>query len=527
VPMVGHWDAAGVYQFGIEDYLSSSQYARDEHQHAVVEDIAANWNVLSQDGKFHAIFATSSITEAITYYRLMKARSSELKITALFDPHISDDDDGDDPALKAEALVEIIADYNASFGQNFDLGAHANFRKDLAARLAHKKPYLRVEAEPVKRLDLLIVVNQMLTGFDSKWVNTLYLDKLLEYENVIQAFSRTNRLYGPDKPFGTIRYYRKPHSMKRNVEAAVKLYSGDRPIRLFADRLPMNIERMNASFVEISEIFSAAGISDFMKLPDDLSARAAFAKQFNHFSGVLEAAKIQGFVWEKATYKIAEEPKREITLAIAQREYLTLLQRYKELGGGGGGGGENIPYEIESHITEIDTGRIDADYMNSRFAKYLKVLESGDEQAKESTLADLQRSFASLSQEDQKIAEIFLRDIQRGDVQIDPNRTFREYLTDYKAGARAKKIATIVACLGVDSAKLIALMNTNVTEANLNEYGRFDELKATIDKGKAKAYFEPQEGRALPNFRVNIKAANLLQRFILEDGFELGESADP
>ena len=465
--------------------------------------------------KFHAIFATSNITEAITYYRLMKAQCPALNITALFDPNIGDEDGGSDPAFKTDGLVEILADYNAAYGQKFDLGTHANFKKDLAARLAHKKPYIRIEAEPSMRLDLLIVVNQMLTGFDSKWVNTLYLDKLLEYENIIQAFSRTNRLFGPDKPFGTIRYYRKPHTMTRKVAAAVKLYSGDRPIGLFADRLPINLERMNASFVEINAIFTAAGITDFMKLPDDLATRAAFAKEFNQFSAILEAAKIQGFTWEKSLYEFGEDPKTQIQLAISHHQYLTLLQRYKELGAGGGTGGESIPFDIDSHITEIDTGKIDADYMNSRFEKYLKVLQSGDQQAKEATLADLHRSFTSLSQEDQKIAEIFLHDIQRGDVQIDPHRTFRDYLAEYKAEAANKEIAAIVSCLGVDQAKLVALMNTHVTEVNLNEYGRFDDLRETVDQLKAKAYFEGLEGKSLPMFRVNIKAAKLLSDFLV------------
>lgn len=94
-------------------------------------------------------------------------------------------------------------------------------KKDIAARLAHKKPYERIANTPEKQIDLLIVVDQMLTGFDSKWINTLYMDKILYYENIIQAFSRTNRLFGPDKPFGTIRYYRKPHTMERNINAAV------------------------------------------------------------------------------------------------------------------------------------------------------------------------------------------------------------------------------------------------------------------------------------------------------------------
>ncbi len=519
VPMAGHWDASGAYQTGIEDHLTHAQYNRDEHQNAVVQDIKDYWVTLSQGGKFHAIFATSSIPEALTYYRLMKVQCPDLRITALFDPHISDEDGGVNSTLKTTGLVEIITDYNAAYGQKFDLGTHANFKKDLAARLAHKKPYLRIEAEPEKQLDLLIVVNQMLTGFDSKWVNTLYLDKLLAYENIIQAFSRTNRLFGPDKPFGTIRYYRMPHTMERNVGAAVKLYSGDKPIVLFADRLPMNLERMNASFAEITALFSAAGISDFMKLPDDMTARAAFAKHFNQFSATLEAAKIQGFTWAKAVYEFGEDPKTTVQLTISHHQYLTLVQRYKELGVGGGGSGESIPFEIDSHISEIDTGKIDADYMNSRFEKYLKVLQGGDEQAKDATLADLHRSFTSLSQEDQKIAEIFLHDIQRGDVQIDPQRSFRDYLTDYKAQAKRRDIADIVACLGVDEAKLIALMNTHVTQANLNEYGRFDDLRNTVDQQKAKAYFERLEGKTLPMSRVNIKVSNRLRDFLLRGGF--------
>ena len=347
----------------------------------------------------------------------------------------------------------------------------------------------------------------------------------MEFENIIQAFSRTNRLFHPlEKPFGTIRYYRKPHTMTRNVAAAVKLYSGDKPIGLFADRLPINLERMNASFAEITAIFDAASIEDFMKLPDDLTERAAFAKQFNQFNAILEAAKIQGFTWENAVYEFGEDPQTQVKLALTQHQYLTLLQRYKELGSGSAASGEAIPFEIDSHITEIDTGKIDADYMNSRFEKYLKVLQSSDEQAKETTLAELHRSFSSLAQEEQKIAEIFLHDIQRGDVQIDPARTFRDYLTDYKAKAKNKEVEAIVKCLGIDAGKLLALMKTSNTEANLNEYGRFDDLKATVDQQKAKAYFEGMEGKALPLFRVNIKAASLLKRFILEDGCELAEA---
>lgn len=338
---------------------------------------------------------------------------------------------------------------------------------------------------------------------------------VLRYENISQAFSRTNRLFEPDKPFGTIRYYRKPHTMKRNVNEAVKLYSGNKPISLFAARLAGNAARMNAGFAEICAIFNAANISDFKKPPDDLTECAAFARHFQQLNQALEAGRVQGFSWDKHDYR-AEEGK-VVSLKITGQQYLTLLQRYKELGSRtGGGDAESIPFDIDSHITEIDTGRIDADYMNFRFGKYLKALQGGDSAAQEATLSELQRTFTTLSQDEQKIAEIFLRDIQHSDIEIDPARCFRDYFTDYQTQAKHAEIDAIVKYLGIDADKLIALMNTRTTDANLNEYGQ-----ATIDKQKARDDFEIPEGQTIPAFKVNIKAAELLRDFIIQGGFEL------
>ena len=229
LPMAGSFDSAGNYIQGIEDYLPTNQYETDEHKRMVVKDILEQWQTLSHAGKFHAIFATHSIIEAIEYYRLLKTEAPELKVTALFDPSIDNNGHG---IIKEDGLSEIILDYNKRYGQDFTIPTFAKMKKDISFRLAHKKPYERIEMTPEKEIDLLIVVDQMLTGFDSKWINTLYLDKVLLYENIIQAFSRTNRLFGPEKPFGTIRYYRWPHTMERHIKDAVRLYSGDRPLGL-------------------------------------------------------------------------------------------------------------------------------------------------------------------------------------------------------------------------------------------------------------------------------------------------------
>jgi type I restriction enzyme R subunit len=518
VGMAGHLDEAGQYIKGIEDDIPTAQYERIEHQQKVVEDILEHWVTLSQNGKFHAILATSSIREAIEYYRLTKATSG-LNITALFDPHIDNDGNAQD---KEAGLLEIVEDYNQTFGQDFTFATHGKFKKDIAARLAHKKPYAQIAKTPEQQINLLIVVDQMLTGFDSKWLNTLYLDKVIKYENIIQAFSRTNRLFGPDKPFGTIRYYRKPHTMEQHINRAVKLYSGDKPIALFAQRLESNLNKLNAIYEEIAELFAHARVADFQKLPEDLTVRGKFAKLFKALNEYLEAAKIQGFVWRQLSYEFKEnKPKTTVTLSFDKSIYLILALRYKELYSGGGGGGDGVPFEIDGYLTQIDTGLIDADYMNSRFAKYLKSLKSGDGEQVQNTLDELHKSFASLTQQEQKYANVFIHDVQSGNIGIDPNKTFRDYITEYQFTAKDGEIRQLVLLLGLDESKLRVMMNTGVTEANINEYGRFDTLKNTVDSSKAKAYFEKLEGAMIPSFKVNIKVHNLLQSFLICGGFEL------
>lgn len=524
LPMAGSYDAAGNYIKGIEDYLPNSQYECEEHQKMVVQDILDNWIMLSHDSKFHAIFATGSIIEAIQYYRLLKAAAPQLKITALFDPNIDNNGNG---LIKEDGLAEIISDYNERYGQEFTIPTFAKMKKDIAARLAHKKPYERIERTPEKQIDLLIVVDQMLTGFDSKWINTLYMDKILQYENIIQAFSRTNRLFGPEKPFGTIRYYRRPHTMERFVAAAVKLYSGDKPLGLFAERLNKNLENINFLYCQIKDLFENAGITDFVRLPDEITERKKFAELFKSLNNFLEAAKVQGFYWTKLSYDFSHPDtgdKYTIDVLMDEKIYKILVLRYKELfGGGGGGGSDDLPYEIDGYLTTIDTDVIDADYMNSRFEKYMKLLHKKGASAEMIKQAEdeLHKTFATLSQEEQKFANIFLHDIQRGDVVPEEGKTLRDYITEYMSKAKDDQIHRVAVVLGLDEEKLRGMMALKVTDANINEFGRFDALKATADKKKAKEYFELIEGAKIIPPKVPMKIDKLLRDFILSGGFDI------
>lgn len=530
IKMAGYTGDDGKYIKGVEDFLPNSQYAISEHRNKVIEDIADKWFDLSRGSKFHAILATSSIPEAIEYYHLFKEKLPWLKTTCLFDPNIDakgiSEKERDKAQYKQDGLVEIIDDYNKRYEQNFSLGTHAAFKKDLALRLAHKEYYKAIDRQPDKQLDLLIVVDQMLTGFDSKWVNTLYIDKMMEYENLIQAFSRTNRLFGPDKPFGTIRYYRKPHTMERNINQAVSLYSGNKSIGLFVNKIHKNIEKMNVLFADINELFKNANRADFSKLPDDKRVVAKFASLFKTLNEHLEAAKIQGFKWSNPSCEIEKEngEKELVTLNFDETKYLILVQRYKEIHRNDSESiKEDVPFYLEGYITEIDTGRIDSDYMNSRFEKYIKVLHNDEisKEFKEDALNDLHNTFATLNQEEQKYANIFLHDLQRGDVFLKEGKTFRDYITDYQFKAKNDQIHRFAEVLGLDEEKLRTMMDLKLTESTIDEFGRLEVLKATKDKDKVKAYFQKKEGVEISKARANIKADKLIREFILKGGIDI------
>ena len=518
MPMAGNISDDGTYIKGVEDCLPNSQYLTDEHCETVVEDIVDGWQVLSQNNKFHAIFTTTSIPQAIRYYRLFKEKAPHLYVTALFDPSLLNDNP-ERTAFKQDGIVEILTDYNNRYGQSFTLANYPKFKKDLSSRLAHKKPYIDIDKHREKRIDILIVVSQMLTGFDSKWVNTLYIDKMLESADLIQAFSRTNRLFGPEKPFGTIRYYYRPHTMEVNIKEAVAKYSGNKPLGLFVNKLGVNIGGMNQKFTEMLNLFQGVGIENFSRLPEETALKGRFAVLFREYNTYLEAAKVQGFNWAKQTY-ICENGE-EITINHDEIAYNTLVQRYKELfsgtGTGGGGGDVDLPYEIDPHLTEIDTEKIDNDYMNRNFERYIKALAQPNvtEEELNQLLNDLSTSFATLPQEEQKYAEVLLHKIQINDLTLEQGKSFRDYITDFMTSEKDRKVNSLADALGLDKDLLKTLLDLHITEQNIDEFGRFTKLKQSVDRAKAKTYFESKTGETLTGFQVNIQIHATLMCFIL------------
>jgi type I restriction enzyme R subunit len=314
--------------------------------------------------------------------------------------------------------------------------------------------------------------------------------------------------------------------MQRNIDAAVALYSGNKPFGLFAQKIHENIAKINEIFGNIAAVFESQGVDDFGRLPKADEAKRMFAKDFIQLNRYLEMARLQGFSWENLEFDVVlpDGETVHVVCNLDEQTHLILAQRYKELFSGVLPGlppeplPETPPYDLDAHLIEIDTGRIDTDYMNSNFVKWRKALGGPGEAA---AAEELHRSFAALSQEDQKFAELILHDVERGAIEIDETFDLRELLTRYACAAKNDQIDKLVNTFGLDATLLREMLALSLSEQNINEFGRFDQLKDTIDKARAKAYFESVEGGQLPMFKVNIKAADLLRKFILSGGFDL------
>lgn len=523
VPMAGHWDknSESKYIKGIEDYLNHTQYERnknkpieEQHQYQVVKRILKDWDITSVGNKYHAIFATSSIIEACEYYELFKDMMEKnnlpkIKITCLFDPSI--DNKGND-TFKEKSLESILIDYNKQYGQTYMISNFQAYKKDVLWRLAHKEKYRGIKEED--KIDLLIVVDQLLTGFDSKWVNTLYLDKFLRFENIVQAFSRTNRIFDSEKPYGIIKYFRFPYTMERNIKDAFKLYSGNKPFGVFVDKINDNMNTINYLYDQIELIFINAKINNFIKLPDTDVEKAKFAILFSTMTKTIISAKIQGFEWNKND--------TGIELRLDEKTYLILAKRYQELfTQGTGPKSQCVPFDIDTTCIEINTDKIDADYLNSQFKKYTQAIQEYGKDAKfaDNLYKEIHNSFATLSQEEQRFAEQIIYDLQNGKLFVADEKTFRDYLNEYQIRSKNNQINKFAAMIGYDKSILKKLINDNFNEANLDV--ELTLLRKSLQIDVAKTYFENKKCKNLPTPIIIRDAENLVKSFILSGGFDL------
>lgn len=249
-------DDQNVLRFHIDyfkpDESGVQMFSGKVKKQAVVDAILNKHRAATNDMRFNALFATGSINEAIEYYNLFKKEQSKraetdenyvkLNIACVFSPpaegnrdimQMQEDlqqerlDNEQNPDEKKKALLEVIYDYNNQYGTNHSITDFDAYYQDVQQRIKDQK-YTNKDYPHQNKIDITIVVDMLLTGFDSKYLNTLYADKNLKWHGLVQAFSRTNRILNDTKPFGNILDFR---GQQAAVDEAIVLFSGEKDER--------------------------------------------------------------------------------------------------------------------------------------------------------------------------------------------------------------------------------------------------------------------------------------------------------
>lgn len=286
----------------------------------VIETILAKHDAATNGRKFNAVLATASINDAIEYFEAFTAIQAHMRekdeafqplnIACVFSPPAQElDKDGDsqgqknmadvrqlqedlpqekldneeDPEGKKAALKAIIEDYNARFGTNHRIAEFDLYYQDVQKRIKDQQ-YPNTDLPHAQKIDITIVVDMLLTGFDSKYLNTLYVDKNLKYHGLIQAFSRTNRVLNDSKPYGNILDFRQ---QQEPVNQAIALFSGekiDNPREIWlVDPAPTVIENLEEATHKLATFMQSQGLAhapeDVVNLRGD-AARAQFVNLF-------------------------------------------------------------------------------------------------------------------------------------------------------------------------------------------------------------------------------------------------------
>ncbi len=315
-------DDKNVLRFHI-DYFKGNHDAKPGEaiaRQAVVEAILEKHDAATNQRKFNAVLATASINNAIEYYQLFKEIQKKkqtenptyipFNIACVFSPpaqliakdgdqqsqknaadikQLQEDlsqekeDNKQNPEEKKKALTEIIADYNNQFNTNHSINEFDLYYQDVQTRIKNQK-YSNKDYPHKNKIDITIVVDMLLTGFDSKYLNTLYVDKNLKYHGLIQAFSRTNRVLNDTKPYGNILDFR---SQQEAVNQAIGLFSGvdkgrAREIWL-VDPAPVVMDKFKEAVEKLSIFMQEHNLlnkpQEVYNLKGD-AARIAFLKNF-------------------------------------------------------------------------------------------------------------------------------------------------------------------------------------------------------------------------------------------------------
>ena len=476
---------------------------------AVIEAILAKHDAATGGRRFNAILATSSINDAIEYHALFATMQAErqaadpefkpLNIACVFSPPAEGDpdvkqiqedlpqekaDNQVEPDKKKDALKAIVADYNARYGTNHRISEFDLYYQDVQKRIKDQQ-WPNADHPATQKIDITIVVDMLLTGFDSKYLNTLYVDKNLKHHGLIQAFSRTNRVLNGTKPYGNILDFRQQQDA---VDAAIALFSGEktgeqaREIWL-VDKAPVVIQKLEDAVQRLDGFMKSQGLDTAPEAVPNLKGDAARAAFINHFKEV-QRLKTQldqyTDLTEENSATIEQILPKENLLGF-RGQYLETAQRLKDQQGKGAQDGDDPSPEVEQLDFEFvlfASAVIDYDYIMGLISTFSQQ-GPGKQKMSREQLVGLIQSDAKFMNEGEDIAA-YIDTLKVGEGLGEA--AIREGYTRFKAEKNAQELAAIASRHGLDTAALQTFVD-GILDRMIFDGEQLSELYEPYDLG--------------------------------------------
>ena len=473
---------------------------------AVVDAILSKHDAATHSRRFNAILATASINEAIEYYGLFRRAQESLmqqnenyeplNIACVFSPpaegnkdiqQIQEDlpqeqnDNCKEPEEKEKALKTIIDDYNRQYKTNHTIAEFDAYYQDVQKRIKDQQ-YSNKDYPHKNKIDITIVVDMLLTGFDSKYLNTLYVDKNLKYHGLIQAFSRTNRILNDTKPYGNILDFR---GQQDAVDEAIALFSGektDNPKEIWlVDSAPKVMEKFQDAVQKLSEYMQSQGLEcqaeNVYSLQGD-EARAGFINCFKEVQRYRTQLEQYTDINEQEKAKI-EELLPEETLRSFRGAYIETAQQLRKQRETG------KDYEVSPQVEDLDfefvlfaSAVIDYDYIMGLIARYTNSKNSKQRVTKEQ-LISLVASSANLIDERDDIRE-YIDSLD--EVNGKTEQEIKEGYEAFKVEKYAKQLASIADKHGITADSLRKFVE-QIMERMIFDGEKLSDLLAPLELG--------------------------------------------
>lgn len=476
---------------------------------AVIEAILAKHNTATGQRRFNAVLATASINDAIEYHTLFKTIQAEkqaatpdfqpLNIACVFSPPAEGDadvkqiqedlpqekeDNAVEPEQKKAALKAILADYNSHYGTNHSINEFDLYYQDVQKRIKDQQ-WPNADHPHSQKIDITIVVDMLLTGFDSKYLNTLYVDKNLKHHGLIQAFSRTNRVLNGTKPYGNILDFRQQQD---NVDAAIALFSGEsageqaREIWL-VDKAPVVIEKLDAAVQKLDAFMQSQGLDTAPEAVANLKGDEARAAFINHFKEV-QRLKTQLDQYTDLTDDNAAAIEQIIpkeNLLGFRGAYLETAQRLKQQAQHGKGSDNpttNNVDQLDFEFVLFASSLIDYDYIMGLITKF-SAKGPGKSTMSREQLIGLIQSDAKFMNEREDIAA-YISTLKAGEGLSE--QAIREGYTRFKAAKDAAELAAIAAKHGLDTVALQGFVDF-ILQRMIFDGEQLSDLMASLELG--------------------------------------------